>query len=254
MKTNSKMAVGIFVSSIVVLLLLVFMLPQRPAKMPSTGFQCKRPLTASKETETEEELQDMPKETHDVGIGMDPVSVPSDTPSPFTSPVLPISTSNPTTGAWTPFVTPPVGGPAPSAIACELNHGNSTLLSQESTVYAQEDEEMSDDDGTLRNNDERLVRYWYHLKMKGVNIINNWPREVYMEKRPLSLAIEAEIVRLKEVFLTTLGDHRPEDYDAIATYLRRFRWLTADGQAVRKVELTAVDGLLTLTNKPPIES
>jgi hypothetical protein len=251
MKTNSKMAVGIFVSSIVVLLLLVFMLPQRPAKMSSTGFQCKRPLTVSKETVTDEELQDMPIETNDVGIGTGPVSVPSDTPSPFNSPVLPISTSNATTGPWnTPLFTPTVGGPAPSALAYELNHGNSTLLSQEATLCAQEDEEMLDDDETSRDNDGRLVLYWERLKLKGVRIMNGWPRDVYVQKRPLRLAMEAEAARVTEVFTNTLGAHRPEDYHAIATYLQNFHWLTADGQTVRRVELTAVNGLLTWTNKP----
>jgi hypothetical protein len=250
MKTNSKMAVGIFVSSVVVLLLLVFMLPQRPAKMSSTGFQCKRPLTVSKKTETEEELQDMPKETYDVGIGTSPVSVPSDTPSPFTSPILPISTSNPTTGPWTPVFTTPVGGPAPSALAYELNHGNSTLLSQEATLCAQEDEEMLGDDETSRDNDEMLVLYWSRLHKKGVQIIRDIPAKDFAKNMPLVGAIDAERERVGKVFDATLGAHRPWDYNAIATYLRNFHWLTADGQEVQRVELAAVDGLLTLTNKP----
>jgi hypothetical protein len=251
MKTNSKMAVGIFVSSIVVLLLLVFMLPQRPAKMSSTGFQCKRPLTVSKETVT-----DMPIETNDVGIGTGPVSAPSDPPSPYTSPVLPISTSDPTTGAWTPMFTPLNGGPTPSAIAYELNHGNSTLLSQEATVCAQEgeetDEDMSDEDETSWDVDKngRLINYWQRLHVKGVQIIHDIPLKDFSKKRPLVEAIDAERERVGDVFDVTLGAHRPEDYNAIATYLHNFQWLTADGQGVRRVELIAVDGLLTLTNKP----
>ncbi len=107
-----------------------------------------------------------------------------------------------------------------------------------------------DDDETSRDNDERLVLYWERLKIKGVKIRNSWPREVYVQKRALRLAMEAEADRVTEIFMTTLGAHRPEDYDAIATYLRNFHWLTTDGQAVRRVELTAVDGLLTLRNKP----
>ena len=251
--SNSNMAIGIFVASVVVLLLLVFMLPTRPAPTSSMGSQCSRPLTVSKGIETEEELQDMPVETYDVGIGTDPMNAPS---SLLTSPVLPILTSNPTTGGWSPLMTPtggPTGGPTPSVIACELGHGNSTLLSQEETIYAHEseetsDEDMSDEDETSRENDRRLVQEWERLQRKGLEIENAWPAREYMQKRPLRVAMEAERARVDNVFLTTLGAHRPEDYEAIATYLRDFTWLTPDGHGVRRVELTAVDGLLTLTN------
>ena len=243
------MAIGIFVASIVVLLLLVFMLPTRPAPTSSMGSQCSRPLTVSKGIETEEELQDMPVERYDVGIGTDPMNAPS---SLLTSPVLPISTSNPTTGGWSPLVTPTAGGPTPSAIACELGHGNSTLLSQEETIYAHEgeetsDEDMSDEDETSRDNDRRLVEDWGRLQREGLRIESAWPHKEYMQKRPLRDAMDAERARINTVFRTTLGAHRPEDYDAIATYLRDFTWLTRDGNGVRRVELTAVDGLLTLT-------
>ena len=203
----------------------------------------------SKGIETEEELQDMPNERYDVGIGTDPI-IPSS--SLFTSPVLPISTSNPTTGGWSPLVTPIAGGPAPSAIACELGHGNSTLLSQEQTIYVHEgeetsDEDMSDEDETSLEDDRKLVQEWRRLKREGVQIENAWlDTKEYVQKKPLRDAMEAERARINKVFLETLGAHRPEDYEAIATYLRDFTWLTSDGHAVRRVELTAVDGLLTL--------
>lgn len=284
MKTKvSKKAIGIFVASAVVLLLVVFMMsePTRVA-MATKASQCKvRPETASISSGPDVLLPLFPQPVfggqEDVTPPRPPVPSTPIPPNPpivigggggvpwdveggrmpwdvFT-PNLPISTPSPITGQWSPLATPPykppIGGHPPNPIACELGHEGESTLSANTTVEMDTDPPIS-----KKRYDEdkrRLHRAWDVLRDDAV-AIRNTVRLIQDDDDLASQLVKeffAERRRVDTIFQSTDGNYDPADFSALLFHLDNFKWLPEDADKLNKVKIDMGVGNVIVYVKPP---
>jgi hypothetical protein len=274
MKTKvSKKAIGIFVASAVVLLLVVFMMsePTRVA-MATRASQCRvRPENASISTGT-----DLPFPQPIFGGREEPTPPrppipstpnPSNLPNPPNPPIviggggaspwglnpyltnLPISTPSPIAGQWSPLATPALGGHPPNPIACQLGHEGESLLSQNETRPM--DTQTDDLSVTSEIAEERiyhahkkhLYELWALLKEDGL-LIEETVAALHNNELAIQLGEEfdAESARVQAIFRATGSNHRPNDYHRLVSLLTNFEWLSADARTLNKVNIGIGNG------------
>lgn len=278
MKTKvSKKAIGIFVASAVVLLLVVFMMsePTRVA-MATRASQCKvRPETASISTGT-----DVPFPQPVFG-GREDVTPPRPpvppTPNPPNPPIviggggaspwglnpyltpLPISTQSPIAGQWSPLATPPykppIGGHPPNPIACELGHEGESTLSANTTVEMDTDPPIA-----KKRYDEdkrRLYRAWDFLRDNAVGVSQGIRSTVLLDQDDDDLATRLvneffeERRRVDTIFELTDGNYDPADFSALLFHLDNFKWLPKDADKLNKVRIDMGVGNVIVYVKAP---
>lgn len=273
MKTKvSKKAIGIFVASAVVLLLVVFMMSE-PTKvaMATRASQCKvRPENASISTGTDVPFpQPVFGGREDVTPPRPPLPPTPNPPNPpivigggggmpwdvFTSPNLPISTPSPIAGQWSPLATPPykppIGGHPPNPIACELGHEGESTLSANTTVEMDTDPPIS-----KKRYDEdkrRLYRAWDVLRDDAVAIRNTVRLDQDDDDLANQLVNEffAERRRVDTIFQSTDGNYDPADFSALLFHLDNFKWLPKDADKLNKVRVDMGVGNVIVYVKNP---
>jgi hypothetical protein len=269
MKTKvSKKAIGIFVASAVVLLLVAFMMsePTRVA-MATRASQCKvKPENVSISAGTDVPFpQPIFGGREDITPPRPPLPPTPNPPNPpvvigggggypwdvLTSPNLPISTPSPIGGQWSPLATPALGGHPPNPIACQLGHEGESFLSQSETrpMDTQTDDVMDADDGEAAwARAAEVLKVWAVVRRKGTQLLLDPEIKAMGNVRgqpgwAIVQEVDAETRRINTVMSATNGSADPDDLPEIINYLNNFKWVV--NKKAQRVRLRVVqEGLI----------
>ena len=272
MKTKvkvSKKAVGVFVVSLTILLLLVFV--TAPASKASMSTQCAitpvQSIATGTDTPTDTPMDPVPFPnltgmpwgvfTPTTGGGASPPIGTPVTPAvvsgggmpwgyagPTHIPHLPVSSPIPQ-GQWSPFVTPQNGGPAPSPVACDIM-GEESALSANITIPVPETDDMEEEDEdeegdiSTATQAENILALWTRLRQQGLMAQDPLYR-LGADGRATIRLMDAEINRVARIMAQTTGYTSKSDYSDIYNYLSEFQWDLTLEEGFRPVQLELGD-------------
>ena len=273
MKTKvkvSKKAVGVFVVSLTILLLLVFV--TAPASKANTSTQCVltpvQSIATGMDTPTDTPMEPVPFPnvtgmpwdvfTPTTGGGASPPIVAPVTPAVvsgggmpwdiFTgqthNPHLPVSSPIPQ-GQYSPFVTPQHGGPVhlPSPVACGIM-GEESALSANITIPVPETDDMEEEDEDEWGRSAQILKVWATVRRTGVTVgseLISMRGDDWTQKYNLSKEIDAEISRVGRIMQATNGMVARGQYENVFNYLNDFRWMIGDTVQRIRLEVGADD-------------